>query len=199
MFGAVDSRRVQNRACKRRSRRACRSHIASLAWSSNFHRGGFPSNAPFAVAAQASDVWPRRCRLAPRSDDAVAGRQVAPRVNNTPFKRSATQTQSEALRPDGHRLLLLALPDAEPRATASARTSALVVRTPSALAGVRPFEGTSIEREAALPDWTAAIQPMNAKVTLSGRMSRICRGHSERLKIMQYQLAGWWAIQGSNL
>ena len=33
---------------------------------------------------QASDVWPRRCRLAPRSDDAVAGRQLAPTVNQTP-------------------------------------------------------------------------------------------------------------------
>jgi hypothetical protein len=30
---------------------------------------------------QASDGWPHRCRVAPRSDDAVAGRQVAPRVN----------------------------------------------------------------------------------------------------------------------
>ena len=36
---------------------------------------------------QASDVWPRRCRLAPRSDDAVAGRQLAPRVNQTPTMR----------------------------------------------------------------------------------------------------------------
>ena len=33
---------------------------------------------------QASDVWPRRGRLAPRSDDAVAGRQLAPSVNQTP-------------------------------------------------------------------------------------------------------------------
>ena len=33
---------------------------------------------------QASDVWPRRCRLAPRSDDALAGRQLAPRMNQTP-------------------------------------------------------------------------------------------------------------------
>src|SRR5208337_3610653 len=32
---------------------------------------------------QASDVWPRRCRLAPRSDDAAARRQLAPRVNQT--------------------------------------------------------------------------------------------------------------------
>ena len=39
---------------------------------------------------QASDVWPRRCRLAPRSDDAVAGRQLAPRVNQTPIKCQPT-------------------------------------------------------------------------------------------------------------
>jgi hypothetical protein len=32
---------------------------------------------------QASDVRPRRCRLAPRSDDAVVGRQLAPKINQT--------------------------------------------------------------------------------------------------------------------
>ena len=39
---------------------------------------------------QASDVWPRRCRLAPRSDDAAARRQLAPRVNQTPIKCQPT-------------------------------------------------------------------------------------------------------------
>src|SRR5208337_1556389 len=39
---------------------------------------------------QASDVWPRRCRFASRSDVAVAGSQLAPRVNQTPIKRNAT-------------------------------------------------------------------------------------------------------------
>src|SRR5271166_4191406 len=34
--------------------------------------------------SQASDVWPRRSRLALRSDDTVVGRQLAPRVNQTP-------------------------------------------------------------------------------------------------------------------
>src|ERR1700722_18589869 len=35
---------------------------------------------------QASDVWPRRRRLASSSNVAVAGRQLAPRVNQTPAK-----------------------------------------------------------------------------------------------------------------
>ncbi len=39
---------------------------------------------------QASDVWPRRCRLASSSDVGVAGRQLAPRVNQTPIKCQPT-------------------------------------------------------------------------------------------------------------
>ena len=38
---------------------------------------------------QTSDVRPRWCRLAPRSDDAVAGKQLAPRVNQTRSRRLA--------------------------------------------------------------------------------------------------------------
>ena len=43
---------------------------------------------------QASDVWPRQCRLAPRSDDAAARRQLAPRVNQTQRRWLPTQALS---------------------------------------------------------------------------------------------------------
>ena len=49
---------------------------------------------------QASDVWPRRCRFASRSDVAVAGSQLAPRVNQTPFKCSATSFARDIADPE---------------------------------------------------------------------------------------------------
>ncbi len=51
---------------------------------------------------QASDVWPRRCRIASRSDVAVAGSQLAPRVNQTRIRCRATNLAgSTRNNPDG--------------------------------------------------------------------------------------------------
>src|SRR6202034_3511340 len=44
---------------------------------------------------QASHVWPRRCQVAPRSDDAVVRKRFAPRVNQTPSKWLPTLARPE--------------------------------------------------------------------------------------------------------
>src|SRR5208337_3439377 len=50
---------------------------------------------------QASDVWPRRRRLAPRSDDAAARRQLAPRVNQIPIRCILTSASCKRSMPIG--------------------------------------------------------------------------------------------------